>query len=139
MATRISPDDAGHRRGGHRPSSDFVLLAEVRVLLDMVYLQQDAFDAVDTTMSLERQQLSLSLVRRIVDHRYLFDTRDEARQFFTQLTNLYKNWNYAAEGTPEFDRLRIEILKLLRTRLPPDDAAADSMIGTLDDIDPDQP
>jgi V/A-type H+-transporting ATPase subunit A len=79
------------------------------VLLDMVYLQQDAFDAA---MSRERQLESFELVKRLVDADFDFPDRDAARDFFTRLTGLYKNWNYAAPDSPEFERYRSEITQL---------------------------
>ncbi|MBW2245440.1 MAG: hypothetical protein JRH01_26055 [Deltaproteobacteria bacterium] len=45
------------------------------VLLDMVYLQQDAFDAA---MSRERQLESFELVKRLVDADFDFPDRDAA-------------------------------------------------------------
>ncbi|MEM6531659.1 MAG: V-type ATP synthase subunit A [Myxococcota bacterium] len=82
------------------------------MLLDMVFLQQDAFDAVDAAMPMERQIQSYRLVADIVDAEFDFDDRDNARDFFTRITGLYKNWNYAAPNTPEFDRYLTEIREL---------------------------
>jgi V/A-type H+-transporting ATPase subunit A len=82
------------------------------VLLDMVYLQQDAFDDVDAAMSRERQLESFELVKSLVDADFDFPDRDAARDFFTRLTGLYKNWNYAAPDSPEFERYRSEITQL---------------------------
>lgn len=82
------------------------------LLLDMVYLQQDAFDEVDACMPRARQQDSFSLLKRLIDDEYQFQSKDEARSFFTQLTGLYKNWNYSHPDSPEFERYRGEILKL---------------------------
>jgi V/A-type H+-transporting ATPase subunit A len=83
------------------------------VLLDMVYLQQDAFDDVDASMSLERQAESFKMLQGIIGNSYAFTDRDHARDFFTNLTSLYKNWNYAPPGTPEYDRYRQEITDLV--------------------------
>ena len=82
------------------------------VLLDMVYLQQDAFDDVDASMSRERQIESFELVKGLVDADYDFANRDAARDFFTRITGLYKNWNYAAPESPEYARYRDEIRSL---------------------------
>ena len=84
------------------------------VLLDMVYLQQDAFDDVDAAMSRERQIESFRLVESLVNADYDFTDRDAARDFFTRLTGLYKNWNYAAPDSPDFERYRAEIVRLAR-------------------------
>jgi len=79
------------------------------LLVDMVYLQQDAFDHVDASMSLERQAESFGLLRSIVDAHYDFEKREVAREFFTRLTNLYRNWNYSAPDSAEYGRYRREI------------------------------
>ncbi|MGZ8236863.1 MAG: V-type ATP synthase subunit A [Methylobacter sp.] len=82
------------------------------LLLDMVYLQQDAFDEVDACMPRERQLDSFRLLKGLIDTGYHFKDKDEARNFFTELTSLYKNWNYSAPGSNEFNRYRKEIMDL---------------------------
>ena len=78
-------------------------------LLDMIFMQQDAFDEVDVSMSLERQLESLRLLRSLIDQAYRFKDRDQARDFFTRLTGLYKNWNYSRPESTDFTRYRKEI------------------------------
>jgi V/A-type H+/Na+-transporting ATPase subunit A len=82
------------------------------VLLDMVYLQQDAFDEVDSSMSRERQVESFRFLKALIDNNYDFNDRDSARDVFTRFTNLYKNWNYTPEGSPDYQRYRDEIAEL---------------------------
>jgi V/A-type H+-transporting ATPase subunit A len=79
------------------------------VLLDMVYLQQDAFDEVDAAVTRERQLMSFRLLRELIEANYVFESKDEARDFFTRLTGQYKNWNYSALGTPDADRFYAEM------------------------------
>ena len=59
------------------------------MLLDMVYLQQDAFDAVDASMPMKRQLESFKLVKQLIDHAYELPDKDGVRNFFTKLTGLY--------------------------------------------------
>ncbi|NJO37305.1 MAG: V-type ATP synthase subunit A, partial [Rhizobiales bacterium] len=82
------------------------------VFLDMVYLQQDAFDPVDASVSLDRQKESLSRVHGLVTRTYGFPGKDAAREHFTRLTGLLKNLNYADARSPEHADLlaRIEAL-----------------------------
>ncbi|MCX7106972.1 MAG: V-type ATP synthase subunit A [Methylococcales bacterium] len=82
------------------------------LLLDMVYLQQDAFDAIDACMSRERQLESFHLLKGLIDTNYNFKDKDEIRSFFTELTSHYKNWNYSAPDSAEFNRYRKEIMDL---------------------------
>ena len=79
------------------------------VLLDMAYLQQDAFDEVDACMPRERQLDSLRLIMGLIDRDYGFKDRDAAREFFTKVIGLYKNWNYSPPGSPEYQKYRREI------------------------------
>ncbi len=90
---------------------DFVLHQKA-VFLDMVYLQQDAFDDVDASNPMERQRMVFDRVYRIVIRDFGFEDKDEARDYFTRLTGLFKNLNYAATDSPEYRRLLEEIESL---------------------------
>lgn len=72
------------------------------VLIDMVYLQQDAYDEVDVSMPLPRQQESFNLLKSIVDKEYHFDDKETVRDFFTKITSLYKNLNYSPLDSAEY-------------------------------------
>lgn len=71
-------------------------------LLDMVYLQQDAFDPVDVSAPLDRQKDTLLLVMSIIDRDYLFDDKEQVRTYFTRLTGLFKNLNYSPRESQDF-------------------------------------
>jgi V/A-type H+-transporting ATPase subunit A len=90
---------------------DYVIWQKA-TLLDMIFMQQDAFDEVDVSMPLERQLESLRLLRLLIDQDYRFKDRDQARDFFTRLTGLYKNWNYSRPESTDFTRYRKEIEEL---------------------------
>ena len=105
---------------------DFVT-SQAALFLDMVYLQQDAFDDVDASVSLERQKAQFDMAYNAVTRSYAFADKAEARTYFTKLIGLYKNLNYAAENLPEHDRLMGQIKEL--------DASA-PMIGTETEIAP---
>jgi len=90
---------------------DFVVWQKA-TLLDMVYLQQDAFDDVDVSMPLDRQQESFELLKQIIDMDYTFHDKDNARDFFTRLTGLYKNFNYSHPDSTDYQRYRKEIVEL---------------------------
>ncbi len=78
-------------------------------LWDMAYLQQDAFDEVDACMPRERQLESLRLIMSVIDREYPFKDRDEAREFFTRVIGLYKNWNYSPPESPDYQKYKTEI------------------------------
>jgi V/A-type H+/Na+-transporting ATPase subunit A len=85
-------------------SMEDYLLWQKAALLDMVYLQQDAFDDVDVSMPRERQMESFQLLKSLIDRDYQFKDKDEARDFFTRLTGLYKNLNYSPRESPQYQR-----------------------------------
>jgi V/A-type H+/Na+-transporting ATPase subunit A len=81
----------------------------------MVYLQQDAFDKVDASTPEDRQKEAFELVRGLIQRDYPLKDKDEARTFFTQLTGLLKNLNYAAQGSPDYAKYLTQIDELVRT------------------------
>ena len=82
------------------------------LFLDMVYLQQDAFDPVDVSVPLARQRKCFDLICAIVDKEYEMDDKQAVRDFFTRLTSLFKNLNYAREDSPDYQRYWEELHKL---------------------------
>jgi len=80
---------------------DFVICQKAS-FLDMVYLQQDAFDKVDVSASLPRQRLSFLKIHELVRRDYTFADKTAARDYFTRLTGLFKNFNYAAPDSPDY-------------------------------------
>ena len=79
----------------------------------MVYLQQDAFDPVDGSTSFERQKESFYFLKDIIEREYRFEGKNQAREFFTRLTGLYKNYNYSVAGSDEMRRFKDLIIELM--------------------------
>jgi len=102
---------------------DFVRFQK-SLLLDMCYLQQDAFDDVDSSMSRERQKQSFELLSSLIDSEYQFDNKDAVRDFFTRITGLYKNLNYAADGSAEYENYEKQIRELAKTMQVSSDSEA---------------
>lgn len=84
------------------------------LFLDMVYLQQDAFDKVDVTVPVSRQKQMFLLCKRLIDREYRFRDKVQVREFFTKLTGLFKNLNYSQTDTPDFSRYLSQIEELER-------------------------
>lgn len=81
--------------------SDYVEFRK-SLFLDMVYLQQDAFDHIDAACSLERQKFSFRLVVDLIRQDYNFADKNIAHDFFVKLTSLFKNFNYAHMDSSEY-------------------------------------
>lgn len=94
---------------------DFVTYQKAQ-FLDTVYLQQDAFDPVDVTTPIERQQEMIHLVRDITERKYFFKTKDDAHLFFASLTGTFRNLNYSATDSPDFVKYHSVIHSLLVDR-----------------------
>jgi len=85
------------------------------LLLDMVYLQQDAYDKVDVSVPLQRQKEFLALVYGLIQRGYPFADKEEAHRFFTQLTGLLKNLNYTPRDAPDYTGYLAQIDDLVKT------------------------
>lgn len=88
------------------------LIYQKALFVDMVFLQQDAFDKVDASVPIERQQMTFERVYELVHREYDFDGKGAAREFFIKLTGLFKNFNYAPPESPEYKRLLHEMASL---------------------------
>ena len=75
-------------------SLDDYVIYQQALFLDMVYLQQDAFDDVDVSVPIERQKDNFKRIIKLVNAEYQFADQEQARQFFIKLTGLFKNLNY---------------------------------------------
>lgn len=90
---------------------DFVIWQK-SMFVDMVYLQQDGFDAVDAAVPIKRQKEAFGKLHDVVERDYHFKNKELARDFFTRLTGLFKNLNYARHGTQEYRDLLKQIEEL---------------------------
>ena len=76
---------------------------------------RDAYDPVDVSVPLERQKEVFALVRGLIQRNYPFQGKDEARSFFTQLTGLLKNLNYAPRDSQDYTAYQAQIDELVHT------------------------
>ena len=90
---------------------DFVTY-QAALFLDMVFLQQDAFDEVDVAVPLPRQKECFKKIIELVTASYHFSDQDAARNYFTRLTGLFKNLNYAPYQSNEYLQLLKQIDEL---------------------------
>lgn len=93
-------------------AADFVTQQQA-LFVDMVYLQQDAFDDVDASVPVERQRLTFERVYKAAMGDVTFESKSEARAAFTELTGAFKNFHYEAEGSPRYVELLGDIDQLI--------------------------
>ncbi|MHA7881387.1 MAG: V-type ATP synthase subunit A [Saccharospirillum sp.] len=90
---------------------DFLTYSRAQCL-DQVYLQQDAFDDVDVSTPIERQQRFFKLLKRcLFEHPKLAD-KDHIREHFTRLAAYFRNLNYSRENSPDYRRYWADIHEL---------------------------
>ena len=85
-------------------------------LIDFIILQQDAFDQVDASTSIERQRYMLEKLLRICDMDLAFDTFEEVNPFFKRVINVLKQMNYSAFRETEFTDFESELETILLER-----------------------
>jgi V/A-type H+-transporting ATPase subunit A len=83
------------------PIRDFTIYQKCE-FLDSVYLQQNTFDDVDGATSDERQKYVFGWVVKVLDTEFSFTGKDEVRQFFQKLRQLFIDWNYMQFESDEF-------------------------------------
>lgn len=82
-------------------------------LLDFVFLQQDAFDAVDSLCPLGRQKYMLNLILGICDRKFEFDNFEDCRNFFKEMINDLRQMNYTDFHSEDFEKYNSQLSKLL--------------------------
>lgn len=78
---------------------------------DDVYLQQNAFDKVDEITLADRQIYIFDIIIRILEKKFHFASKDEARTFFQSLKQMFINFNGLSFKSDEFNQMETEILK----------------------------
>ncbi|MFA6856984.1 MAG: V-type ATP synthase subunit A, partial [Treponema sp.] len=63
--------------------------------LDNVYFQQDSFDAVDSSVSVERQTYTFRKVLTILGSDFDLESKDDARAYFNSLRQVFLDWNFS--------------------------------------------
>jgi V/A-type H+-transporting ATPase subunit A len=93
--------------------SDFIMYLKAE-FLDAVFLQQNAFDAVDAANTLERQVHTFDQVYAILLKDIKAKDKDDARNIFFRLTALFKNWNSSPWGEAAFRNYEQQVMDFLR-------------------------
>lgn len=73
-------------------------------LIDFIILQQDAFDAIDATCPMERQEFMLDKVLEICNTPFEFETFEEVGTFFKSLVNIMRQMNYSEFKSDNFNK-----------------------------------
>ena len=78
-----------------------------------MFLQQDAFDAVDSLCGLEHQKFMLNLILDICGRQFEFENFEECRNFFKEMINDLRQMNYTEFHSEDFEKYNSQLSKLL--------------------------
>lgn len=90
------------------------ILYQKSLMFDMIYVQQDAYDPIDVSVPMKRQQELFNLLYDIITKEYEFAEKEEARNFFVKLTGLLKNLNYSPLNSDNYTNYHKNIIKLTK-------------------------
>ena len=82
-------------------------------LIDFAFLQQDAFDAVDSVCPMERQKYMLDLILEICDRQFDFEDYEKCRSWFKELINVMRQMNYSEFGSSDFQKYNETLTQIL--------------------------
>lgn len=95
-------------------SMEDYIVYQKSLMLDMTYLQQDAYDAIDVSVPIERQKQLFNLLIDIINKEYQFEEKEEARNFFIKTTSLLKNLNYSSLNSDQYADYHKQIISLTK-------------------------
>ncbi|MCH3916335.1 MAG: V-type ATP synthase subunit A [Spirochaetia bacterium] len=95
--------------GEEGTSIDDYILYQKSELLDAVYLQQNSFDPVDASVSVERQRRTFDLLFKVLCAKFQLEDKKEVRQFFNALRQNFLDWNNVEFDDPRFGQKEEEI------------------------------
>ncbi|MFP4114511.1 MAG: V-type ATP synthase subunit A [Spirochaetota bacterium] len=98
---------------------------------DSVYLQQNAFDAVDAAVSVDRQKYTFQILFDLLTSKLNFGEKEEARSWFAQLRQRFLDLNGAETQSDSFKELEAEIKKTINDRRAGVEENAASLVGEI--------
>ncbi len=90
------------------PVADFTIMLKAE-FFDNCYLQQNAFDEVDGATPKDRQIFVFDKILQVLGLDFDFEDKDSARKIMFQVQDLFRNWNFAAQDTDEYDQILSQI------------------------------
>ena len=90
------------------PVDDFTVMLKAE-FFDNCYLQQNAFDEVDAATPADRQQFVFDKILDVVDLDLDVESKDDARHRMVEVSDLFRNWNYAPADSEEYKKILAEI------------------------------
>jgi V/A-type H+/Na+-transporting ATPase subunit A len=86
-------------------------------LIDFIILQQDAFDDVDSSTSMERQEYMFSKIIDVCRRNFEFEDFESCSVYFKKMINIFRQMNYSEYESEDFKRYEKEIEELLTEKV----------------------
>lgn len=83
-------------------------------LIDFCFLQQDAFDPIDSLCPIERQKYMLDLILTICNKDFTFDDYEKCRDYFKNMINILRQMNYSEFHGEAFEKYNEQLTKLIQ-------------------------
>lgn len=81
-------------------------------LVDFIILQQDAFDKIDASSPMERQEFMLEKVIEVCNKSREFESFEECTTFYKEVINVFRQMNYSEFKSESFNQYLDQINKL---------------------------
>ena len=78
-------------------------------VIDFVILQQDAFDKIDASTSIERQKYMMNKVLKVCGTPFSFENFEEVNPYFKRIINVFKQMNYSEFKSDQFQKYEEEL------------------------------
>ena len=85
-------------------------------VIDFVILQQDAFDKIDASTPIKRQQYMMNKVLEIYKTQFNFDSFEEVNTYYKKIINVFKQMNYSEFHSEKFINFENELQVLINER-----------------------
>lgn len=82
-------------------------------LIDFIILQQDAFDKIDSSTPMERQEFMLDKVLEVCDEKVEFDNFEECITYYKNLINIMRQMNYSEFKSENFNKYLEQLNKTI--------------------------
>ncbi len=103
--------------GEEGTSLDDYVVYQKGELLDSAYLQQNSFDPVDASVTVERQKETFEVMYSILKSDYELKDKKEARSFFNEVRQAFLDWNGTAESDDRYKTRKEELENLFQSKV----------------------
>ena len=82
-------------------------------LIDFIILQQDAFDSIDCSTPMDRQEFMLNKVLEVCEAPVKFEDFEECANFYKGIINVMRQMNYSVYKSAEFETYLEQLNKII--------------------------